>query len=97
MTGGRGWADGALGEVIDDPVRPGAYERDGLTGYRVRPEIVVLPRDAAGVVRAVQLCHRNGVLFVARGAGTGLSGGSPGGVVSSASSSRCSSGAAAVA
>jgi glycolate oxidase len=62
-------------EVVDDPVRTRAYECDGLTGYRVRPEIVLLPRDAEGVARAVRACHRNGVPFVARGAGTGLSGG----------------------
>jgi glycolate oxidase len=62
-------------EVVDDPVRTRAYECDGLTGYRVRPEIVLIPRDAAGVARAVAACHRNGVPFVARGAGTGLSGG----------------------
>jgi len=62
-------------EVVDDPVRTRAYECDGLTGYRVRPEIVLIPRDADGVVRAVRACHRNGVPFVARGAGTGLSGG----------------------
>ncbi|WP_181781918.1 FAD-binding oxidoreductase [Pseudonocardia pini] len=62
-------------EVVDDPVRTRAYECDGLTGYRVRPEIVLIPRDTAGVARAVKACHRNGVPFVARGAGTGLSGG----------------------
>ncbi|SDF38361.1 FAD-linked oxidase C-terminal domain-containing protein [Pseudonocardia oroxyli] len=62
-------------EVVDDPVRTRAYECDGLTGYRVRPEMVLIPRDAAGVARAVAACHRNGVPFVARGAGTGLSGG----------------------
>ncbi|GAA1874599.1 FAD-linked oxidase C-terminal domain-containing protein [Pseudonocardia ailaonensis] len=62
-------------EVVDDPVRTRAYECDGLTGYRVRPEIVLIPRSAEGVARAVAACHRNGVPFVARGAGTGLSGG----------------------
>ncbi|MCE3553069.1 FAD-binding protein [Pseudonocardia sp. RS11V-5] len=67
----------ALGpdDVVDDPVQTRAYECDGLTGYRVRPEIVLIPRDAEGVARAVKACHRNGVPFVARGAGTGLSGG----------------------
>ncbi|GAA4693591.1 FAD-linked oxidase C-terminal domain-containing protein [Pseudonocardia yuanmonensis] len=67
----------ALGpdDVIDDPVQTRAYECDGLTGYRVRPEIVLIPRDAEGVARAVRACHRNKVPFVARGAGTGLSGG----------------------
>ncbi|MFC5948937.1 FAD-linked oxidase C-terminal domain-containing protein [Pseudonocardia lutea] len=61
--------------VVDDPVRTRAYECDGLTGYRVRPEIVLIPRDAEGVARVVRACHRNKVPFVARGAGTGLSGG----------------------
>jgi glycolate oxidase len=61
--------------VVDDPVRTRAYECDGLTGYRVRPEIVLIPRDAEGVARVVRACHRNRVPFVARGAGTGLSGG----------------------
>lgn len=67
----------ALGpdDVVDDPVQTRAYECDGLTGYRVRPEIVLIPRDAEAVARAVKACHRNGVPFVARGAGTGLSGG----------------------
>jgi glycolate oxidase len=62
-------------DVIEDPIQTRAYECDGLTGYRVRPEIVLIPRDAEGVARAVRACHRNGVPFVARGAGTGLSGG----------------------
>ncbi|MEU7812747.1 FAD-linked oxidase C-terminal domain-containing protein [Pseudonocardia sp. NPDC049154] len=67
----------ALGpdDIVDDPVQTRAYECDGLTGYRVRPEIVLIPRDAEGVARAVKACHRNRVPFVARGAGTGLSGG----------------------
>ena len=75
-------------EVVDDPVRTRAYECDGLTGYRVRPEVVLIPRDADGVVRAIRACHRHGVPFVARGAGTGLSGGAlpvAGGVVVSLS------------
>jgi glycolate oxidase len=62
-------------DVVDDPVRTRAYECDGLTGYRVRPEIVLIPRDADAVARVVKACHRNKVPFVARGAGTGLSGG----------------------
>ena len=58
-----------------DPVRCRAYECDGLTGYRVVPELVLLPRDAAQVAAAVRVCAEHGVPFVARGAGTGLSGG----------------------
>ena len=62
-------------DVISDPVRCRAYECDGLTGYRVVPELVLLPRDAGQVAAAVRVCHEHGVPFVARGAGTGLSGG----------------------
>jgi FAD/FMN-containing dehydrogenases len=62
-------------DVISDPVQCRAYECDGLTGHRVRPEIVLLPRDAAQVAAAVRVCAEYDVPFVARGAGTGLSGG----------------------
>lgn len=51
------------------------YECDGLTGYRVRPALVVLPTSTEEVAAAVRTCHRAGVPFVARGSGTGLSGG----------------------
>jgi glycolate oxidase len=51
------------------------YESDGLTAYRRRPGMVLLPRNVDEVARIVKLCHRNGVPIVARGAGTGLSGG----------------------
>ena len=51
------------------------YECDGLTAYRQRPLVVCLP-DTEGEVQAVlKTCHRLGVPVVARGAGTGLSGG----------------------
>src|SRR3954454_5341969 len=62
-------------DVLADRVRRRAYECDGLTGYRVVPELVLLPRDAAQVSAAVRVCAELGVPFVARGAGTGLSGG----------------------
>jgi glycolate oxidase len=62
-------------DVLSDPVRRRAYECDGLTGYRVVPELVLLPRCAAQVAAAVRVCAAHGVPFVARGAGTGLSGG----------------------
>jgi len=51
------------------------YECDGLTSYRQRPAIVVLPNSTAEVAAAVKVCHQFQVPFVARGAGTGLSGG----------------------
>ncbi|MGK7962642.1 glycolate oxidase subunit GlcD [Crocosphaera sp.] len=51
------------------------YECDGLTAYRQRPAIVVLPRTTEEVAAAVKLCHDHQIPWVARGAGTGLSGG----------------------
>jgi len=61
--------------VITDPTQLRAYECDGLTGYRVVPGLVLLPRGKDEVVAAVRVCARHGIPFVARGAGTGLSGG----------------------
>ena len=60
------------------------YESDALTGHRVVPALVVLPETAEEVRQVVRLCHEEDVPFVARGSGTGLSGGAvpvPGGVV----------------
>jgi glycolate oxidase len=51
------------------------YECDGLTSYRVIPSLVILPESAEEVRKAVRVCHEEGVPFVARGSGTGLSGG----------------------
>ncbi|MFV0679880.1 FAD-linked oxidase C-terminal domain-containing protein [Ottowia sp.] len=51
------------------------YECDGLTAYRQRPLAVALPATYAQVQQVLQACHRLGVPVVARGAGTGLSGG----------------------
>jgi glycolate oxidase len=61
--------------VIREPEQLRTYECDGLTGYRVVPALVVLPRSAEEVQGCVRICHDKGVPFVARGAGTGLSGG----------------------
>jgi glycolate oxidase len=61
--------------VITDPAHLRTYECDALTGYRVVPALVALPRDAAEVAVAVTACAKYEVPFVARGAGTGLSGG----------------------
>lgn len=51
------------------------YECDGLTSYRNRPAVVVLPRSTAEVSAIIKICAANNVPFVARGSGTGLSGG----------------------
>lgn len=51
------------------------YECDGLTSYRQRPALVVLPRNTQQVAEAVKICDQNQIPWVARGAGTGLSGG----------------------
>ena len=51
------------------------YECDGLTAYRERPLVVVLPETSAQVQGVLKACHALSVPVVARGAGTGLSGG----------------------
>ncbi len=51
------------------------YECDGLTAYRQRPLMVVLPETYAQVQAVLKTCHALNVPVVARGAGTGLSGG----------------------
>jgi glycolate oxidase len=51
------------------------YESDGLVHLRETPAAVVLPQTAAEVQHIVKLCRREGVPFVPRGHGTGLSGG----------------------
>ena len=57
----------------DEDVVP--YECDGLTAYREHPLVVALPQDEAEVAAVLRTCHRLQVPVVARGAGTGLSGG----------------------
>ena len=51
------------------------YECDGLASYRQRPALVVLPRTTEQVAAVVKICDQNQIPWVARGAGTGLSGG----------------------
>jgi glycolate oxidase len=51
------------------------YECDGLTAYRQRPLVVALPESEDQVRGVLQACHALAVPVVARGAGTGLSGG----------------------
>jgi glycolate oxidase len=61
--------------VLTDPNQLRVYDCDGLTGWRAQPAVVVLPASTEEVQAVLRLCHRRGVPFVARGAGTGLSGG----------------------
>ncbi|WP_263384357.1 FAD-linked oxidase C-terminal domain-containing protein [Granulicella arctica] len=51
------------------------YECDGLAALRTVPAAVVLPRSTAEVQAVIRVCDRHTIPFVARGAGTGLSGG----------------------
>jgi glycolate oxidase len=51
------------------------YECDGLSAYRATPAAVVLPEDEAQVVAVLRACHAARIPLIARGAGTGLSGG----------------------
>ncbi len=51
------------------------YECDGLTNFRALPRAVLLPDCTEQVQAIVRVCHRERIPFVARGAGTGLSGG----------------------
>jgi glycolate dehydrogenase FAD-linked subunit len=61
--------------VIDDHAKLRTYECDGLAHYRVTPALVVIPEDAEQLAGVVRACAEHGVPFVARGSGTGLSGG----------------------
>lgn len=63
--------DAVLYEAED--VKP--YECDGLSAYRQTPMIVVLPQTEEEIIEILQLCHSTKTPVVARGAGTGLSGG----------------------
>jgi glycolate oxidase len=61
--------------VITDPLELRTYECDGLTSHRTTPALVVLPGAASEVADVVRACAAAAVPFVARGSGTGLSGG----------------------
>jgi glycolate oxidase len=70
--------------VLSDSADLITYECDALVHLRATPGAVVLPASAADVQTTVRLCHEAGIPFVARGSGTGLSGGalpSPDGVL----------------
>jgi len=71
----------ALGQVLpremilfrEEDTAP--FECDALTAYRTLPLVVVLPNSEAQVAAILRICHELGFPIVARGAGTGLSGG----------------------
>jgi glycolate oxidase len=66
-----GSADG----VVTDPQELRTYECDGLTAHAATPGLVVLPTTATQVAAVVRECVAHGIPYVARGSGTGLSGG----------------------
>ena len=68
---------GRLGadRVLTDPAELVVYESDGSTLHDVVPRAVVFPTTTEEVAAVVTACRAEGVPFVARGAGTGLSGG----------------------
>ncbi|MEY3982116.1 MAG: hypothetical protein RLZZ281_985, partial [Pseudomonadota bacterium] len=61
--------------VLSTPESLRPYECDGLAGYRQLPAVVVLPTEESQVSAILKLAHRLDIPVVARGAGTGLSGG----------------------
>lgn len=67
IVGGRG--------LISSPEELHTYECDGMTNLRVLPLAVLLPASTEEVQAIVRVCHRERIPFVARGSGTGLSGG----------------------
>ncbi|WP_426993938.1 FAD-linked oxidase C-terminal domain-containing protein [Methylomonas sp. CM2] len=70
--------------VIADPALLRVYECDALAAYTQLPDLVVLPDSVEQIPALLRLCHTHRIPVVARGAGTGLSGGAlpvPGGIV----------------
>ena len=70
--------------LVSGPEQLRTYECDGLTLFRVVPDLVLLPATAEEMQAMVKMCYREKIPMVARGSGTGLSGGAlpvKGGVV----------------
>jgi glycolate oxidase len=61
--------------LVSTPDELRTYENDALTNFRVMPEAVVLPTSTEQVQAVLRICHKERIPFVARGSGTGLSGG----------------------
>src|SRR3954447_162832 len=62
------------GVIVSESERR-AYESDGLTAYRQKPLVVVLPSTVAQVAAVLRYCKDEQIKVVPRGAGTSLSGG----------------------
>jgi len=65
----------SIDSVLHDEEDLHPYECDGLSAYKQLPQVVVLPYTEAQVIEILKLCHATHTPVVARGAGTGLSGG----------------------
>src|SRR5229473_670797 len=76
-AGLRRGLEGLLGKgaVLSDPEELLVYESDGLTLFQALADFVVFPTSVEQVSAVVRLANRESLPFVARGAGTGLSGG----------------------
>lgn len=61
--------------IVSDEELLRVYECDALSAYRQLPLCVALPENVAQIQTIMQLCHQENIAVVARGAGTGLSGG----------------------
>ncbi|QKT03801.1 FAD-binding protein [Ectothiorhodospiraceae bacterium 2226] len=61
--------------LLSEPEELRPYECDGLSAYRALPGAVVLPQDLDQLRAVLRVCHAARVPVIARGAGTGLSGG----------------------
>ncbi|MGR9085969.1 MAG: FAD-linked oxidase C-terminal domain-containing protein [Gammaproteobacteria bacterium] len=61
--------------IVSEPEALRPFECDGLSVYRCLPWLVLLPETVEETQRILEICSREGVPVVARGAGTGLSGG----------------------
>ena len=61
--------------LVSSPEELHTYECDGLVNFRVLPRAILLPTSVEQVRSIVRICHQQRIPFVARGSGTGLSGG----------------------
>src|SRR5438876_2541494 len=61
--------------LVSSPEELHTYECDGLVNFRVLPLAILLPTSVEQVRSIVRICHQQRIPFVARGSGTGLSGG----------------------
>src|SRR5580698_1643966 len=75
MDTGSSHAHAPLSGLITEPNQLQTYECDGLTAFRVMPGAVALPRTTEQVQAVIRICAKHNIPFVARGSGTGLSGG----------------------